>query len=48
MPTDGSSVHMPIIIIKLRGAEQESVPYMMKVRQDSVWMVSIPPKTLHT
>ena len=32
MPTDGCSVHMPIIInSKLRGAEQDSVPYMMKV-----------------
>ena len=33
MPTDGCSVCMPIIIInsKLRGAEQDSVPYMMKV-----------------
>ena len=33
MPTDGCSVHMPIVIInsKLRGAEQDSVPYMMKV-----------------
>ena len=33
MPTDGHSVHMPIIIInsRLRGAEQDSVPYMMKV-----------------
>ena len=28
MPTDGCSVHMPIIIIdsKLRGAEQDPVP----------------------
>ena len=33
MPIDGCSVQMPIIIInsKLRGAEQDSVPYMMKV-----------------
>ena len=35
MPTVGCSVymHMPIIIInsKLRSAEQDSVPYMMKV-----------------
>ena len=33
MPTDWCSVHMPIIIInfKLRGAEQDSLPYMMKV-----------------
>ena len=33
MPTDGCSVHMPIVIInsKVRGAEQDSVPYMMKV-----------------
>ena len=33
MPADGCSVHMPIIITnsKLRGAEQDSVPYMMKV-----------------
>ena len=33
MPTDGCSVCMPIIIInsKLMGAEQDSVPYMMKV-----------------
>ena len=33
MPTDGCSVHMPIIIInfKLRGAEQTSVPNMMTV-----------------
>ena len=31
MPTDGCSVCMPIIIIKLRGAGQNSVPYMMKV-----------------
>ena len=32
MPTDGCSVHMPTIInSKLRGAEQDCVPYMMKV-----------------
>ena len=33
MPTGGCYVHMPIIIVnsKLRGAEQDSVPYMMKV-----------------
>ena len=33
MPTDGCSVHMPIIIInfKLRGTEQNSVQYMMTV-----------------
>ena len=33
MPTEGCSVHMPITIInsKFRGAEQDSVPYMMKV-----------------
>ena len=34
MPTGGCSVHMPIIIItnfKLRGVEQDSVPYVMKV-----------------
>ena len=33
MPTDWCLVHMPLIIInsKLRGAEQDSVPYMMKV-----------------
>ena len=33
MLTHGCSVHIPIIIInsKLRGAEQDSVPYMMKV-----------------
>ena len=33
MPTDGCSVHMPIIIFnsKLRGAKQDSVPYMVKV-----------------
>ena len=33
MPTDGFSMCMPIIIInsKLMGAEQDSVPYMMKV-----------------
>ena len=33
MPTDGCSLHMPISIInsKLRGSEQDSVPYMMKV-----------------
>ena len=33
MPTEGCSVHMPIIItnFKLRGVEQDSVPYMMKV-----------------
>ena len=33
MSTEGCSVHMPIIIInsKLRGTEQDSVPYMMKV-----------------
>ena len=33
MPTDGCYVCMPIIItnFKLRGVEQDSVPYMMKV-----------------
>ena len=33
MPTNGCSVHMPNVSIesKLRGAEQDSVPYMMKV-----------------
>ena len=33
MPNDRCSVCMPIIIInpKLRGAEQDSVPYMVKV-----------------
>ena len=33
MPAEGSSMCMPIIIInsKLRGVEQDSVPYMMKV-----------------
>ena len=32
IPTEGCSVHMPIIInSKLRGVEQTSVPYMMKV-----------------
>ena len=33
MPIDGCSVCMPIIIVnsKLRGAKQESVPYMVKV-----------------
>ena len=33
MPTNGCSVCMSIIIInsKLRGAEQDFVPYMMKV-----------------
>ena len=33
MPTEGCSMHMPIIItnFKLRGVEQDSVPYMMKV-----------------
>ena len=33
IPTNGCSVHMPIAIInsKLRGAEQDPVPYMMKV-----------------
>ena len=33
MPTDGCSVHIQIVIInpKLKGAEQDSVPYMMKV-----------------
>ena len=33
MPTDGCSVHMHIIITnsKLRGVEQDSAPYMMKV-----------------
>ena len=32
MPTDGCSVHIPIIIInsKLRGAEWDSFSYMMK------------------
>ena len=32
MPTDGSSVCTPIVIInsKLRGTEQDSVPYMMQ------------------
>ena len=35
MPTDGCSECMPIVIInfKLRGVEQNSVPYMMKVIQ---------------
>ena len=34
MPTKGCSVHMSIIItnFKVRGAEQDSGPYMMKVR----------------
>ena len=33
MSTDECSLHMPIIFInsKLRGAEQDSAPYMMKV-----------------
>ena len=33
MPNKGCSVHMPIIItnFKLRGVEQDSVPYMMKI-----------------
>ena len=33
MPTEGCSVYMLIVIInlKLRGVEQNSVPYMMKV-----------------
>ena len=33
MPTEGCSVHMPIIItnFKLKGVEQDYVPYMMKV-----------------
>ena len=33
MPTEGCSVHMPIIITnsKLWGAEEDSVPYMLKV-----------------
>ena len=33
MPTDGCSVHIPIIIVnsKLRCAKQDSVPYMVKV-----------------
>ena len=33
MPTEGCSVHMPIIItnFRVRGVEQDSVPYMMKV-----------------
>ena len=33
MPTEGSSVHMLIVIIKckVRGVKQDSVPYMMKV-----------------
>ena len=33
MPTDGCSVHMPIIIVnsKLRGAKQDSVSYEVKV-----------------
>ena len=33
MPTEGCSVCMPIVIInfKVRGVEQDSVPYMMKV-----------------
>ena len=33
MPTKGCSVHMPITItnFKLRGVEQDSVPYMMKI-----------------
>ena len=33
MPTDGGSVHMTLTIInsKLRGVEQDSVPYMMVI-----------------
>ena len=33
MPTEGCSVHMAIVIInfKLRGVEQNSVPYVMKI-----------------
>ena len=33
MHTEGCSVHMPIVIInfKLKGVEQSSVPYMMKI-----------------
>ena len=33
MPTNGCSIHMPIVIIevKLSGVEQNSVPNMMKV-----------------
>ena len=33
MPTEGCSVFMPIIIayVKVRGVEQDLVPYMMKV-----------------
>ena len=33
MPTEGCSVHMPIIItnFKVRGDEQDPAPYMMKV-----------------
>ena len=33
MPTEGCSVHMPIVIInfKVRGVKQESVPYMMQI-----------------
>ena len=32
MPTDGCSVHMPIVItdFKVRGVKQDFVPYMMK------------------
>ena len=33
MPTEGSSVCIPIVIInfKVRGVEQDSVPYMMVI-----------------
>ena len=33
MPTEGCSVHMPIVItnFKVRSVKQESVPYIMKV-----------------
>ena len=33
MPTEGCSVHMPIVItnFKVRGVKQNSVPYMMKI-----------------
>ena len=33
MPTEGSSVHMPIVItnFKVRGVKKDSVPHMMKV-----------------
>ena len=38
MPNDRFSVHLPIIIInsKLRGAEQDSVPYIMEVVLNSI------------